>query len=73
MGPTVLRRCGPQKPPEQGPRSSDVLACPSEVWEGFIVLYDPPIHVTGHDARTPTISMVLELESCFRELLGLGL
>jgi len=54
------------------------------VWEGFIVLYDPPIHVVGHGARTPTISMVLdlllelrafllELESCFLELLVPGL
>ena len=61
MGPTILGRRGPQKPPEQGYRSSDVLACLGEVWEGFIVLGDPPIQVTGHDARTPTVSMALDL------------
>ena len=83
MGLTILRRCGPQKPPDQGRRSSDVLAHPGEVWEGFIVLDDPLIHVAGHGARTPTVSMaldlslelhvfLLELESCFLELLVPG-
>ena len=73
MGPMILGRRGLQKPSEQGYRSIDVLACPGEVWEGFVVLDDPPVHVTGHDARTPTVSMAfdlsLELESCFFELL----
>ena len=50
------------------------------MWEGFVVLDDPPVHVTGHGARTPAVSVVLdlslllrafllELESCFVELL----
>ena len=54
------------------------------MWEGFIVLDDPLIHITGHGARTPTVSMaldllfelrafLLELESCFLELLVPGL
>ena len=51
---------------------------------GFIVLDDPPVHIMGHGACTPTISMaldlsielgvfLLELESCFLELLVPGL
>ena len=43
---------------------------------GFVVLNDLSIHVMGHGARTPTVSMalelhvfLLELESCFFELL----
>ena len=82
MGPTILGRRGPRKPSEQGHRDSDVLACPGEVWEGFIVLDDPLVHVMGHNVRTPTVSMaldlslelrafLLELESCFFELLVL--
>ena len=84
MGLTILRRYGPQKPPDQGRRSSDVLAHPGEVWEGFIVLDDPSVDVAGHGACVPTVSMVLdlslelhafllELESCFLELLVSGL
>ena len=84
MGLTILGRRGPRKPSEQGRRSSDVLACPSEVWDGFIVLDDPLVYVTGHGACTPTVSValdlsielrvfLLELESCFLELLVLGL
>ena len=84
MGPTILGRCGPQKPTEQGHYSSDVLACPGKVWEGFIVLNDPPVHIAGHGACAPTVSValdlsiephafLLELESCFLELLVLGL
>ena len=80
MGPTILWRHGPQKPPELGCRSSDVLACPGKVWECFIVLNDPLVHVASHGAHTPTVSMaldlslelrafLLELESCFFELL----
>ena len=79
VGPTVLGRRGPWKPSEQGR-----LARPGEVWEDFIVLDDPPVHVVGHGARTPMVSMaldlsielrafLLELESCFLELLVLGL
>ena len=80
MGPTILRRHWPRKPSKQGRRSSYVLARPGEVWEGFIVLDDPSVHVAGHGARTPAVSMalnlllelrafLLELESCFLELL----
>ena len=69
---------------EQGHRSSDVLACLGEVWEAFIILDDPLVHDVGHSVRTPTVFMVLdlslelrafllELESCFLELLVLGL
>ena len=54
------------------------------MWEGFVVLDDPPVHVTGHGARTPAVSVALDLslelctfllklESCFLELLVLGL
>ena len=80
MGPTILGCRGPRKPLEQCRRGSDVLACPGEVWEGFVVLDDPLVHVMGHNVRTPTVSMaldlslelrsfLLELESCFFELL----
>ena len=51
-----------------------------EVWEGFVILDDPLVHVGGHGTRTPTVSVVLdlslelralllELESCFFELM----
>ena len=84
MGPTVFRRCRPRKPPEQGCHSSNVLACPGEVRECFIIIDDPSVHVAGHGVCTPTISMaldllfelhkfLLELESCFLELLVSGL
>ena len=80
MGPTILGRRGPRKPIEQGHHSSDVLTCPSEVWEGFIILNDPLVHVVGHGTRTATVSVALDLslelhvfllglESCFFELL----
>ena len=50
------------------------------MWEGFIILDDSPIHVVGHGARMPTVSValdlslelrafLLELESCFFEFL----
>ena len=82
MGLTILGRHGPRKPTEQGCRNSDVLACLGEVWEGFVVLDDPPVHVTGHDTRTPTVFValdlslklhvfLLELELCFFKLLVL--
>ena len=83
VGPMILSRHGPQKPMEQGHRSSDVLAHVGEVWEGFIILDDPPVHVTSHGACTPTVSValhlslelrafLLELKSCFLELLVSG-
>ena len=78
---TILGRRGPRKPSEQGHHSSDVLALPGEVWEGFIVLDDPLVHVVGHSVSTPAVSValdlslelrafLLELESCFFELLA---
>ena len=84
MGPTILGHRGPQNPSELGRCGGDVLACPGEVWEGLIILDDPLVHITSHGACTPTVSMVLdlslelhafllELESCFLELLVLGL
>ena len=80
MGPVILGCRGLRKPSEQGRCGSDVLACSGEVWEGFVVLDDPLVHVTGHDTCTSTVSMaldlllelrafLLELESCFFELL----
>ena len=80
MGPTILGCRGLRKPPEQGRRGSDVLACSGEVWEGFVVLDDPPVYVAGHGARTPIVYvaldlslelrvLLLKLESCFFELL----
>ena len=76
----ILGCRGLRKPLEQGRGGSDVLACPGEVWEGFVVLDDPPVHVVGHGARTPTVSVALdlrlklrafplELELCFFKLL----
>ena len=53
------------------------------MWEGFIVLDDPSVHVVGHSVRAPIVSMaldlslklrvfLLELESSFLDLLVLG-
>ena len=63
MGPTILGCYGPRKPMEQGHRSSDILACPDEVWEGFIILDDPPVHIVGHGACAPTVPLALDLVS----------
>ena len=52
------------------------------MWEGFVILNDPLVHIAGHGTCTPTVSMaldlslelhvfLLELESCFLELLVL--
>ena len=79
MGPTLIGHRGPWKPTEQGRHGSDVLAHAGEVWEGFIALNDPSVHVVGHGACTPTVStaldlsiklraFLLELESCFLKL-----
>ena len=84
MGPTILGCRGLRKPPEQGRHGSDVLACPGEVWEGFVVLDGPPVHIAGHGTCTPIVSValdlsfelrtfLLELESCFLEILVPGL
>ena len=64
---------------EQGRRGDDVLACPGEAREGFIIDDDPLVHVVGHGVCTPTVSVVLylpielhaflhELKSCFLDL-----
>ena len=84
MGPTILECRRLRNTPEQGRCGSDVLACPGEVWEGFIVLDDPLVHIMSHGACTPTISVtldlalelnafLLELESRFLKLQVLGL
>ena len=50
------------------------------MWEGFIILDDPLVHIAGHGTCTPIVSValelllelyafLLELESCFLELL----
>ena len=80
MGPMILGHRRPRKPSEQGCHYSDVLACPGEAWEGFVILDDPLVHIVGHGTCTPTVSIaldlslelhafLLELESCFFELL----
>ena len=61
MGLMILGCRGLRKPPEQDCRGSDVLACPGEVWEGFVVLDDPPVHVAGHGERTSPVSVALDL------------
>ena len=74
----------PECPRSKAAHSSNVLACPGEVWEVFIILDDPSVHVVGHGTCTPTVSMalelllelhafLLELESCFLEHLVPGL
>ena len=84
MGPTILGCRGLRKPSEQGHHGSDVLACLGEVWEGLIILDDPPVHITAHSLRTPTVSValdlslelrtfLLELKLCFLKLLVSGL
>ena len=81
MGPMILGCRRLREPSEQGHHDSNVLACPSEVWEGSIVFDDPLVHVMGHGVRTPTVSVALdlslelcalplELESCIVELLA---
>ena len=80
----ILGRRRTQKPLEQGRHRSDVLAHSGEVWEGFIIFDDPPIHIAGHGVHTATVFValdlsleflmfLLELESCFLELLVPGL
>ena len=79
MGPMILECRGPWKPSKKGRHSNDVLACPGEVREGFIILDDPLVYRMGHGACAPTVSMaldvsielhacLLELESCFLKL-----
>ena len=79
----ILGRCGLWKAMEKGHGGGDVLACLGEAREGFIVCDDPPVHIAGHGACAPTVSMVLdlpielrafllELESRFLEFLVSG-
>jgi hypothetical protein len=79
VGPTILGRCGLWKAMEQGRHDGDVLACPGEAREGFIIGDDPSVHVAGHGAGAPTISaaldvlielraFLLELESCLLDV-----
>ena len=79
----ILGCRGLWKAMEKGCRSSDVLACPGEVREGFIIGDDPLVYIAGHGACTPTVSValdlsielrvfLLELETRFLELLLLG-
>jgi len=80
----ILGCCGPSKPTEQGRCSSDLLAHLGKVWEGFIIRDDPLVDIAGHGTLVPTVSValdlpielrafLLELESCFLELLVSGL
>jgi hypothetical protein len=39
------------------------------VWEILIILDDPPVHVMGDGARTPTISIAFDLALELRVLL----
>ena len=61
MGSTILGCHGLWEPSEQGRRGSDVLACLGEVWEGSIIVDDPPVHIASHGMRTPTVFMALDL------------
>jgi hypothetical protein len=45
------------------------LACPGEVREILVVLNDPPVHVAGDGARTPTVSATFDLALELRALL----
>ena len=69
---------------EQGRCGGNVLACLGKAREGFIICDDPLVHIAGHGTHTPTVSVALDLslelhafllklESCFLELLVLGL
>jgi len=54
---------------ELGHHGSDVLPCLGEVWVGSIIFDDPLVHMVGHGACTPTISMALDLFLELRALL----
>ena len=57
----VLGRCGLWKAMEQGRCSDDVLAWPGKARKGFIIDDDPSIHITGHGACAPTVSVAFDL------------
>ena len=61
VGPAILGRCSLWKATEQGRCGGDVLACPSKVGKGFIIGDDPLVHVVGHGACMPSISVVPDL------------
>ena len=61
VGPSILGCRRLWKPPKQCYHSSDVLAFAGEVRERLIILDDPLVHVTGHGACMPPISMVVDL------------
>jgi hypothetical protein len=69
MGPMIFGCRGLWEPSEQGRRDSYVLACSGEVWEILVVLDDPPVHVAGDGACTPTVSMTFDLALELRALL----
>ena len=54
---------------EQGYHDCDVLACPDEAREGFIIRDDPSVHIVGHGACAPAVSMALDLPIKLRALL----
>ena len=61
VDPAILGRCGLRKAMKQGRGGGDVLARPSEVRKGFTIGDDPSVHVTGHGACVPTISVAFDL------------
>ena len=61
VGPAILERCGLWKAMEQGRGGGDVLACSSEARKGFIIDDDPSVHVMGHGACAPTVSVAFNL------------
>ena len=69
VGPSILRCRRLRKPPKQCCHSSDVLAFAGEVRERLIILDDPLVHVTGHGACAPPVSMALNLAIKLRAFL----
>ena len=61
VGLRIFGHYGLQKAMEQGHHDSNVLACPSKAREGFIVCDDPLVHITGHGACAPTVSVTFNL------------
>ena len=70
VGPMILGRCSLWKAKKQGRCGGDVLACPSEVRKGFIIGNDPSVHIMGHGACAPTVSMAFDLSIDLRVLLN---
>ena len=57
----ILGHCGLWKAMEQSRCGGDVLACPVAVRKGFIISNGPSIHIAGHGACAPTVSMAFDL------------